>query len=45
MPADAKIKGKIVSVQGPVVDVKFSSAEDVPNIFTMLTTKTIDGNG
>jgi len=44
MPADAKTKGKIVSVQGPVVDVKFTSAEDVPNIFTMLTTKTVDGS-
>ena len=44
MPADLKSRGKIVSVQGPVVDVKFSAAEDVPNIFTMLTTKTVDGN-
>jgi F-type H+/Na+-transporting ATPase subunit beta len=44
MPADAKTKGKIVSVQGPVVDVKFANAEDVPNIFTMLTTKTVDGS-
>ncbi|HNX81811.1 MAG TPA: F0F1 ATP synthase subunit beta [Candidatus Omnitrophota bacterium] len=36
--------GKIVSVQGPVVDVKFSSADDVPNIYSMLQTKTIDGS-
>ena len=37
-------KGRIVSVQGPVVDVKFSRAEDVPNIFTILRTKTVDGS-
>ncbi|MFA5157328.1 MAG: F0F1 ATP synthase subunit beta [Candidatus Omnitrophota bacterium] len=44
MPVNAKVKGKIVSVQGPVVDVKFPSAEDVPNIYTMLITKTVDGS-
>lgn len=37
-----KAKGKIVSVQGPVVDVKFPTADDVPNIFTVLRTKTRD---
>ncbi|MFH0827392.1 MAG: F0F1 ATP synthase subunit beta [Candidatus Omnitrophota bacterium] len=35
-----KPKGKVVSVQGPVVDVKFPTADDVPNIFTVLHTKT-----
>jgi F-type H+-transporting ATPase subunit beta len=39
----SKTKGKIVSVQGPVVDVKFPGADDVPNIFTVLNTKTLDG--
>lgn len=39
-----KSKGKIVAVQGPVVDVKFSAAEDVPNIFTVMNTKTVDGS-
>jgi F-type H+-transporting ATPase subunit beta len=39
----AKIKGKIVSVQGPVVDVKFSRSEDVPNIYSVLVTKNVDG--
>ena len=39
-----KIKGKIVAVQGPVVDVKFPTPEDVPNIFTVMHTTTIDGS-
>jgi len=46
MPVDkskAKTTGRIVSVQGPVVDVKFSDAKDVPNIFNVIYTKTIDG--
>jgi F-type H+-transporting ATPase subunit beta len=46
MPANidsAKNKGRVVSVQGPVVDVKFLKIEDVPNIFSVLTTKTVDG--
>lgn len=38
-----KSKGRIVSVQGPVVDVKFPNPDDVPNIFTVLNTKTQDG--
>ncbi|MDD5255444.1 MAG: F0F1 ATP synthase subunit beta [Candidatus Omnitrophica bacterium] len=36
-------KGRIVAVQGPVVDVRFATAEDVPNIFTMLETYTVEG--
>ena len=36
-----KSKGQVISVQGPVVDVKFLSAEDVPNIFSVIVTKTI----
>ena len=36
-------KGKITSVQGPVVDVKFALANDVPNIFSVLTTTAVDG--
>lgn len=39
----AEVKGRIVSVQGPVVDVRYARAEDVPNIYSMLTTKTVDG--
>lgn len=35
-------KGKIVSVQGPVVDVKFNLAQDVPNIYSVLTTRTAE---
>jgi len=38
-----KVEGKVTAVQGPVVDVKFSTAEDVPNIYTMLLTHTIQG--
>jgi len=38
-----KAKGKITAVQGPVVDVKFAQAEDVPNINSVLTCSTIDG--
>ena len=36
-------KGKVISVQGPVVDVKFVTSSDVPNIFDVVTTNTIDG--
>jgi F-type H+-transporting ATPase subunit beta len=43
MPVDALgKKGKIISVQGPVVDVKFSSSVDVPNIFSVINTRSID---
>jgi F-type H+-transporting ATPase subunit beta len=38
-----KTTGKIISVQGPVVDVKFKSAADVPNIYSVLKTTTVDG--
>ncbi|MBN1913183.1 MAG: F0F1 ATP synthase subunit beta [Candidatus Omnitrophica bacterium] len=37
-----RIKGKVVAVQGPVVDVKFSRAQDVPNIYSVIKTETID---
>ena len=45
MPANTKkerIEGYVVSVQGPVVDVKFERSEDVPNIFSVLTSLTSD---
>ncbi len=38
-----KVVGKISSVQGPVVDVSCARPEDVPNIYSVLTAKTIDG--
>ncbi|MCM8787460.1 MAG: F0F1 ATP synthase subunit beta [Candidatus Omnitrophica bacterium] len=41
--ANKEIEGKVVSVQGPVVDVKFSRPEDVPNIYSVLETQTITG--
>jgi len=37
-----KIIGNVVSVQGPVVDVKFAAGEDVPNIFSVIITQTVD---
>lgn len=43
--ADNKIDGpagRIVSVQGPVVDVKFANPCDVPNIFSVLVTENVD---
>lgn len=35
--------GKVVAVQGPVVDVKFSAAEDVPDILSIMEAKTVEG--
>lgn len=35
--------GKIVAVQGPVVDVKFNAVEDMPDMHEMVVTKTFDG--
>ncbi len=35
--------GKVVAVQGPVVDVKFNAIEDMPDMHDMVTTKTFDG--
>src|SRR3989344_2834095 len=44
MPAKtiSETPGRIVSVQGPVVDVKFTNAQDVPNIYSVLTTENVD---
>ena len=39
---DIEVVGSIISVQGPVVDVKFRSQEDVPNVFGLITTHTVD---
>ena len=45
MNMDKKEKvGYVISVQGPVVDVKFSSSEDIPDIFESISTQTVDGN-
>lgn len=43
MAKNKKKVGRIISVQGPVVDVKFLSQEDVPNVFGLITTHTVDG--
>lgn len=34
--------GRVVSVQGPVVDVKFQKGEDIPNIYSVISTETVD---
>ncbi len=34
--------GKVVSVQGPVVDVQFSKREDVPDIYDVIHVETVD---
>jgi len=41
--SDVKVTGRVISVQGPVVDVKFLKPEDVPNIFNMITTSAVGG--
>ena len=38
----SKTTGRVISVQGPVVDVKFLRPEDVPNIYNIISTKTTD---
>src|SRR5512143_3306681 len=35
--------GVVVSVQGPVVDVKFADVRDLPTIFEMMTVQANDG--
>jgi F-type H+-transporting ATPase subunit beta len=35
------VVGKVVAVQGPVVDVKFALATDVPGIFEVIETETV----
>lgn len=42
MPVNNTRKGRIISVQGPVVDVKFSNPEDIPNIFNIILAYTVD---
>ncbi|MFH1062055.1 MAG: F0F1 ATP synthase subunit beta [Candidatus Omnitrophota bacterium] len=37
------IVGSVVAVQGPVVDVQFNNQADVPNVFDVIHTFTIDG--
>ncbi|MCK5850898.1 MAG: F0F1 ATP synthase subunit beta, partial [Kiritimatiellae bacterium] len=40
---EEKVKGRVVAVQGPVVDVKFKVIEDMPDMHEMVMTKTFDG--
>ena len=39
----ARKHGRIIAVQGPVVDVKFQEAQDVPGLYQVLKTMTFDG--
>lgn len=39
---NTKTTGRVISIQGPVIDVKFLSQEDVPSIFGLITTHTVD---
>ena len=44
MEQDKKQKvGRVIAVQGPVVDVKFDSADCIPDILENINTETIDG--
>ena len=38
---EEKYTGKVVSVQGPVVDIKFENS--IPKLFSMVKTQTIEG--
>ncbi|MBU1998940.1 MAG: F0F1 ATP synthase subunit beta [Candidatus Omnitrophica bacterium] len=42
MDNDNKKLGCVVSVQGPVVDVKFASEDEMPGIMECMTTQTVD---
>src|SRR5438067_6364825 len=44
MASHEEIFGNVISVQGPVIDVKFTQAEHVPAINHVLETHTIDGD-
>ena len=39
----AQKTGRVISVQGPVVDVRFSSSGDIPDILESIHTTTVDG--
>ena len=36
------IPGKVVAVQGPVVDVLFAKVEDIPDLYDTINVKTFD---
>jgi len=42
-PNGTKTPGWVVGVQGPVVDVKFASTDELPDIYEVLETTTKDG--
>jgi F-type H+-transporting ATPase subunit beta len=34
--------GRVIAVQGPVVDVRFDTVEEVPSVYSVIKTKTVD---
>lgn len=38
-----KVKGKIIAIQGPIVDVRFTSASEVPPLYGIIESHTYDG--
>ena len=45
MSTDSSAKksfGRVISVQGPVVDVKFNSLEEVPDVYNVIKVETVD---
>lgn len=43
MANNNKKPGRVIAVQGPVVDVRFDSEDDMPNLYEVIKTKTFDG--
>lgn len=44
MSNNTENKGRIIAVSGPVVDVRFESADKVPGVYQLLEAVTFDGN-
>ena len=42
-PVPAQINGRVIAVQGPVVDVRFESASEIPGVYQLLEVTTYDG--
>ncbi len=40
---NGRLAGKVVGVQGPVVDVRFENVLDVPDVYHVIETETLDG--
>lgn len=40
---NVKAKGRVVGVDGPIVDVKFDREEDIPNLYELIEVNSFDG--